>query len=163
MQSALHVALPPHDEPGGSHCSPASRTVLPHGEGSVLVVVVSAPTLLDRGVDGFTPFLPDDAAKARPLLEGAALMFVAFTGYGRIATLGEEVREPSRVIPRAIIVTIVAVTLIYLSVAAAGVGVEWCERARDAWNCCGSDGSCEATSLSISAGQHAWIVGAEPS
>ena len=38
-----------------------------------------------------------------------------------------------------------------------------CERARDAWNCCGSDGSCEATSLSISAGQHAWIVGAEPS
>ncbi len=34
------------------------------------------------------------------LLHATALMFVAYTGYGRIATLGEEVREPSTTIPR---------------------------------------------------------------
>jgi APA family basic amino acid/polyamine antiporter len=92
--------------------------------GLIALVLASAPTIFARGVDGFTPFLPDDAAgSVGSLLEGAALMFVAFTGYGRIATLGEEVREPRRVIPRAIVVTILAVTVLYLSVAAAGVGV----------------------------------------
>jgi APA family basic amino acid/polyamine antiporter len=50
-------------------------------------------------------------------------MFVAFTGYGRIATLGEEVRDPRRVIPRAIIATMVIVTVLYLGVAASGVAV----------------------------------------
>lgn len=50
-------------------------------------------------------------------------MFVAFTGYGRIATLGEEVRDPRRVIPRAIVATMAVVSLLYLGVAAAGVGV----------------------------------------
>ena len=92
--------------------------------GLVLLVAASAPTVMAGGVDGFTPFLPDEAAGGvAALLEGAALMFVAFTGYGRIATLGEEVKEPRRVIPRAIIVTTAAVSLLYLCVAAAGVGV----------------------------------------
>jgi len=50
-----------------------------------------------------------------------ALMFVAFTGYGRIATLGEEVHDPSRTIPRAIIATTLLVTALYLAVALAGL------------------------------------------
>ena len=44
----------------------------------------------------------------------AAIMFVAFTGYGRIATLGEEVRDPARTIPRAIIITIAFTGALYL-------------------------------------------------
>jgi APA family basic amino acid/polyamine antiporter len=50
-------------------------------------------------------------------------MFVAFTGYGRIATLGEEVRDPRRVIPRAVAITMAVVSLLYLGVAVSGVGV----------------------------------------
>ena len=55
------------------------------------------------------------------VLQAAGLLFFAFAGYARIATLGEEVRDPVRVIPRAIrialavtlaVYTIVAVTLI---------------------------------------------------
>lgn len=57
------------------------------------------------------------------LLEGTALMFVAFTGYGRLATLGEEVREPQHTIPRAVSWTVGLVTLLYLMVAAAAVTV----------------------------------------
>jgi basic amino acid/polyamine antiporter, APA family len=55
-------------------------------------------------------------------LHATALMFVAFTGYGRIATLGEEVLEPHRTIPRAIIITLVISALLYIGVAIVGVG-----------------------------------------
>lgn len=53
------------------------------------------------------------------LLEATALMFVAFTGYGRIATLGEEVEHPSRTIPKAIIFTIFLSIALYIAVALA--------------------------------------------
>ncbi|HEY3395759.1 MAG TPA: APC family permease, partial [Lacipirellulaceae bacterium] len=56
------------------------------------------------------------------LLHATALMFVAYTGYGRIATLGEEVREPRRTIPRAIIITLIVSALVYVAVALVGVG-----------------------------------------
>ncbi len=55
-------------------------------------------------------------------LQACALMFVAFTGYGRIATMGEEVREPRRIIPRAIMATVALAAVVYIAVAAAAVG-----------------------------------------
>jgi APA family basic amino acid/polyamine antiporter len=58
----------------------------------------------------------------RALLHATALMFVAFTGYGRIATLGEEVVEPRRTIPRAIVATLAIAATLYLAVAVVGVG-----------------------------------------
>ena len=58
-----------------------------------------------------------DSAFWRGLFEASALMFVAYTGYGRIATLGEEVREPRRTIPRAIVATIIVTAVLYLLVA----------------------------------------------
>jgi len=56
------------------------------------------------------------------LLQATALMFVAYTGYGRIATLGEEVKEPQRTIPRAIITALIAIMVLYALVAIIGVG-----------------------------------------
>jgi APA family basic amino acid/polyamine antiporter len=58
-------------------------------------------------------------------LHATALMFVAYTGYGRIATLGEEVRQPHTSIPRAIIITLASTAGIYVAVsfvAVASVG-----------------------------------------
>lgn len=57
------------------------------------------------------------------LLQATALMFVAYTGYGRIATLGEEVRDPAKTIPRAIITTLALSMVLYVSVAATAVAV----------------------------------------
>lgn len=54
------------------------------------------------------------------LLSATAFMFVAYTGYGRIATLGEEVRDPARVIPRAVILTLGVSAVLYTAVAAVG-------------------------------------------
>ncbi|HIK35713.1 MULTISPECIES: APC family permease [unclassified Thermosynechococcus] len=50
------------------------------------------------------------------LLQATALLFVAYAGYARIAVLAEEVKTPRRTIPRAIVITIAIVLLLYLSV-----------------------------------------------
>jgi len=50
------------------------------------------------------------------LLQSAALLFFAFAGYARIATLGEEVREPERTIPRAIPIALGIVVALYAAV-----------------------------------------------
>ena len=67
--------------------------------------------------------LRDALASPAALLHATALMFVAYTGYGRIATLGEEVREPSRTIPRAVVVTLGLSMLLYVAVSATAVAV----------------------------------------
>lgn len=50
------------------------------------------------------------------VLRAAGLLFFAFAGYARIATLGEEVREPRKTIPRAIVVALAGAILVYLAV-----------------------------------------------
>jgi len=50
------------------------------------------------------------------LLEATALCFVAYTGYGRVATLGEEIREPRKSIPRAVALTLVVSAVLYVAV-----------------------------------------------
>jgi len=50
------------------------------------------------------------------VLQSAALLFFAFAGYARIATLGEEVREPARTIPRAIGIALLVVIVVYAAV-----------------------------------------------
>src|SRR5581483_6244184 len=52
------------------------------------------------------------------VLQAAALLFFAFAGYARIATLGEEVREPARTIPRAIPIALAIVVVLYVVVGA---------------------------------------------
>lgn len=51
------------------------------------------------------------------VLQAAGLLFFAFAGYARIATMGEEVREPARTIPRAIVIALSVALGIYLVVA----------------------------------------------
>ena len=89
-------------------------------------VVAGLPTLLDSGGAHMTPFFaaPNDGAvgDARGFLYATALMFVAYTGYGRIATLGEEVKDPSRTIPRAIVMTLIVSATLYMAVGIVAVG-----------------------------------------
>src|SRR5690606_31020199 len=54
--------------------------------------------------------------------EAVALLFVAYTGYGRVATLGEEIVDPARNIPRAVIATLAVSFLLYFAVALASLG-----------------------------------------
>lgn len=52
-------------------------------------------------------------ATARGVAEAAGLLFFAFAGYARLATLGEEVREPRRTIPRAIGISLAVTVAVY--------------------------------------------------
>ncbi len=59
-----------------------------------------------------------DAGGARGILESAGLLFFAFAGYARIATLGEEIKEPARTIPRAIPAALGITLAVYAAVSA---------------------------------------------
>jgi APA family basic amino acid/polyamine antiporter len=53
------------------------------------------------------------------ILQSAGLLFFAFAGYARIATMGEEVRDPARTIPRAIVLAFAGALVVYVLVAIA--------------------------------------------
>ena len=51
------------------------------------------------------------------ILQAGGLLFFAFAGYARIATMGEEVRDPARTIPRAIVLALSGAVIVYAAVA----------------------------------------------
>jgi APA family basic amino acid/polyamine antiporter len=88
---------------------------------NLLLVLVSVAGLLvfvalSFAQPGASTNAPGVQVEPVALLHGAALMFVAFTGYGRIATMGEEVVNPQHTIPRAIVLTLGVTTLLYILV-----------------------------------------------
>lgn len=77
-----------------------------------------------------------EAGTIYSMLSAAAVMFVAYTGYGRIATMSEEVAEPRVTIPRAMILTLIISMLLYLSVgfvAVATIGADRLDSATGRW------------------------------
>ncbi|GEA87824.1 transporter [Cellulomonas cellasea DSM 20118] len=80
-------------------------------------LVVTSLAGADGGVDARA--LGDDLASAGVLgvLQSAGLLFFAFAGYARIATMGEEVRDPARTIPRAIVLALSLAVVVYAVVA----------------------------------------------
>lgn len=73
------------------------------------------------GAGAITSAAPLPDATAYGVLQGAGLLFFAFAGYARIATMGEEVVDPARTIPRAIVVALGGAVVVYLLVAVAVV------------------------------------------
>lgn len=93
---------------------------------ALTVFVVTAFAVLPAGAADtalLPPYPGTTADPSRTLLAAAALAFVAFTGYGRVATLGEEVRNPQRTIPLAVLLTLLVTLLIYLGVATAALRI----------------------------------------
>ncbi len=86
-------------------------------------VAAGVPAALANGAGNLVPFFQPELGRSpsAALLSASALMFVAFTGYGRIATLGEEVREPRATIPWAIVAALVVVAVLYGLVGLVGV------------------------------------------
>ena len=84
--------------------------------GAVVAIVAIAVVVMFSGPGGSSPDLPSNFGG---VLEASGLLFFAFAGYARLATLGEEVREPARTIPRAIAVTFVLVLALYAACALA--------------------------------------------
>jgi APA family basic amino acid/polyamine antiporter len=99
---------------------------------NTLLVTVTVLAIIGFGIAGLLDGTADTPLGAGLSLEGllpaTAFLFVAYTGYGRIATLGEEVRNPERIIPRAVIVTLAVAVVLYAIVELGGraaEGPEW--------------------------------------
>ncbi|MEV0029437.1 APC family permease [Nocardia sp. NPDC050793] len=88
----------------------------------VLAVLVMVAVVGFSGTHAAATALPDRIGP-RDVLEAAGLLFFAFAGYARIATLGEEVRDPRRTIPRAIMLALAIALVLYAVVAAAALAV----------------------------------------
>jgi APA family basic amino acid/polyamine antiporter len=77
---------------------------------ALAVVVTGAATTPGAGVANLDDWFPHGAYGT---LQAAGILFFAFAGYARIATLGEEVRDPARTIPLAIPLALGATVGVY--------------------------------------------------
>jgi len=121
----------------------------------VTVVLVAIAVSVVAGVLGDDP----DPARAfgagssawswYGVLQSAGLIFFAFAGYARIATLAEEVRNPARTIPRAILIALAVTVAVYSVVALSLLLV------------LGPDGTADATApvaAAVNAGSWQWAA-----
>jgi basic amino acid/polyamine antiporter, APA family len=97
------------------------------GKLNLLIVGITLSALLYFIIAGLPAFTPANLTPFAPqgwqgIARAAALLFFAFTGYARIATLGEEVHEPKKTIPRAVMITLAGSVLLYAAVALVAVG-----------------------------------------
>ncbi|MGW9412462.1 APC family permease [Arthrobacter cupressi] len=83
------------------------------------------------------------------ILQSAGLLFFAFAGYARIATLGEEVIRPERTIPRAIGISLGIAVLVYVAVATGILAV---------LGPGGVAGTATPLASAVAAGPWAWLV-----
>jgi APA family basic amino acid/polyamine antiporter len=87
---------------------------------SVLALVIVVVTIAASG-ETDSSNLGDWGGGVYGVLQAAGLLFFAFAGYARIATLGEEVREPEHTIPKAIPLALGVTVVLYAAVGLASL------------------------------------------
>jgi APA family basic amino acid/polyamine antiporter len=86
----------------------------------VAVSVTGIVWFLFYAIGDRLPSVAPVSVHPRGALGAVAFLFVAYTGYGRLATLGEEVRDPERVIPAAVVSTLAVAAILYMAIAVGG-------------------------------------------
>ncbi|MEU9701035.1 amino acid permease [Streptomyces sp. NPDC047981] len=87
--------------------------------GVLVFFVAVALTAFDS--DHFSDFAPHGMGGVAVAASG---VFFSFIGFDAVSTAGEEVRNPHRTIPLALLLTLLTVTTLYMAVAVAGVGAQ---------------------------------------
>ncbi|HOB50778.1 MAG TPA: APC family permease [Mycobacterium sp.] len=88
-----------------------------------LAVLAAAVTVVATSGRSESAGLALTGATPAGVLQAAGLLFFAFAGYARIATLAEEVRDPARTIPRAVLIALGITLAVYAAVAVAVLSV----------------------------------------
>jgi basic amino acid/polyamine antiporter, APA family len=87
----------------------------------VIFIVVGASALLYGGnYANYHPFFPTGFSG---VMSGAAIIFFAFIGFNTIAVMAEEIKDPEKNVPRAILFAFAVCTLIYIGVSVIAVGI----------------------------------------
>jgi APA family basic amino acid/polyamine antiporter len=81
------------------------------------VLAVLAGVVATVAVSGHADRIALTGGSISGVLQAAGLLFFAFAGYARIATLGEEVRDPAHTIPRAILLALGITLAVYATIA----------------------------------------------
>ena len=74
-------------------------------------------------INNFTPMLPHGTYISGSFGAAALLIFFAFTGFESIALAAEDMENPSKNIPRAIIIVMILVSAVYILIQAVSIGV----------------------------------------
>lgn len=119
LAAAAVVALTAVNYRGIDKTAGLTRVLVAAVLATLAVVVVASVFGGEAGTDRLAAGWSETSALG--VLEAGGLLFFAFAGYARIATLGEEVRDPERVIPRAIPLALGITLLVYAAVAAAAL------------------------------------------
>jgi APA family basic amino acid/polyamine antiporter len=106
---------------GISRTAAATRTLVAVSLACLLVAVIAIAVGGNASAEGLRNWPVLGAGGLHGILQSAGFMFFAFAGYARIATLGEEVREPERTIPRAIPIALGIALALYLVVGVAAL------------------------------------------
>jgi basic amino acid/polyamine antiporter, APA family len=86
----------------------------------VFIVVGAAALLASGNYANYHPFFPTGFSGA---MSGAAIIFFAFIGFNTIAVMAEEIKDPEKNVPRAILFAFAVCTLIYIGVSVVAVGI----------------------------------------
>lgn len=87
----------------------------------LLFIIVGATALIKSGdYSNYYPFFPNGFSG---VMSGAAIIFFAFIGFNTIAIMAEEIKDPEKNVPRAILFAFAICTLIYIGVSIVAVGI----------------------------------------
>lgn len=85
----------------------------------ILAVFIAVGALFIKPGD-YVPFMPNGFGS---VFVAAAFIFFAYTGFARVTTMGDEVKDPKRTIPRSIIYSLIISAVMYVLVMAVLVGI----------------------------------------
>jgi len=90
----------------------------------ILFVTVGGSYLITYGSSGnYQPFFPTGLSGT---LHGAAVIFFAFVGFNTVTVIAEEVRDPERSVPRALLIAFLVSSALYISVSVVAIGLtDW--------------------------------------
>jgi basic amino acid/polyamine antiporter, APA family len=87
----------------------------------LLFIAIGGWYLLAQGdFSNYHPFFPRGISGA---LSGASIIFFAFIGFNTISVIAEEVKDPEKNVPKAVLISFVICTLLYIGVSVVSVGL----------------------------------------
>jgi APA family basic amino acid/polyamine antiporter len=87
---------------------------------AIFVIVGSSYLFSSGDMSNYSPFFPNGASG---LFHGAAIIFFAFVGFNTVTVIAEEVKDPAKNVPRALMLALVVCAAIYIAVSVVAVGL----------------------------------------
>jgi basic amino acid/polyamine antiporter, APA family len=95
----------------------------------VAILIVGIAGLMFARIEHWTPFIPTNTGTfgefgISGVVTGAAIVFYAYVGFDTVSSMSQETRHAQRVVPRALILSLVICTVLYILVALMVTGLE---------------------------------------